>query len=131
MFSKRFKIISLLSILINILHGVEVSQTHFYVSNPNFYPYTKLFNSIPEAVYYVQHGALYIALIAFFFFILGGKWRFIPLALFGVLLISETHHFIGSLLSMSYQSGMITSGLFIIMSYFYIKQLIKEYKSIK
>jgi hypothetical protein len=128
MFSKRFKIISLLSILLNILHGVEVSQTHFYVSNPNFYPYTKLFNSIPEAVYYVQHGFLYVALIVSFFFILGGKWRFIPLCLYGMLLLSETHHFISSILSMSYQSGMITSGLFIIMSYIYLKELYKEFK---
>jgi len=128
MFSKGFKIISLLSILLNILHGVEVSQTHFYVSNPDFYPYTKLFNSIPEAVYYVQHGALYIGLIALFLFLLGGKWRFIPLSLYGILLLSETHHFISSILSMSYQSGMITSGLFVIMSYIYLKELYREFK---
>ncbi len=128
--SKRFKIIIGLGILLNILHGIEVSQTHFFISNPNFYPYTKLFTTIPEAVYYVQHGLMYSFLVIFFFFILGGKWRIIPLVLFGILLVSETHHFFRSIISMSYQSGMITSGLFIVISYFYIKQFILEYKSI-
>lgn len=128
--SKKFKIIIGLAVLLNILHGVEVSLTHFYITNPNFYPYTKLFTTIPEAVYYVQHGMLYLSLILFFFFILGGKWRLIPFAFFGYLLVAETHHFFRSIISLSYQSGMITSGLFIIMSYFFIKQLIHEYKNI-
>jgi len=130
MLSKKFKIIIGLVVLLNILHGVEVSQTHFIIKNPNFYPYTKLFNTIPEAVYYVQHGVLYLSLVIFLFFIFGGKWKLIPFTIFGVLLVSETHHFFRSILLFSYQSGMITSGLFIIMSYFFIKQLLYEYKSI-
>lgn len=128
--SKKFKVIIGLGVLLNILHGIEVSQTHFFISNPNFYPYTKSFSTIPEAVYYVQHGLLYSFLVIFFFFILGGKWRMVPFILFGILLISETHHFFRNIFSLSYQSGMITSGLFILMSYFYIKQLISEYKNI-
>ena len=130
MLTKKFKIIIGLSVLLNLFHGLEVSQTHFFITSPDFYPYTKLFNTIPEAVYYIQHALLYSALVIFFFFIIGGKWRLIPLILFGMLLVFETHHFFRSLISLSYQSGMVTSALFIIMSYFFLKQLIREYKNL-
>jgi hypothetical protein len=128
LFSNTFTKIAGFAVLLNLLHGLEVSQTNFFISNPNFYPYTKFFGSIPEAVYYVQHGVLYAMLVLFFFFLLGKKWSLVPLVLFGVLLVSETHHFFRSLYSMSYQSGMITSGLFIPISYLYIKQLVEEFK---
>lgn len=129
LFSNRFIILTGLGVLLNLLHGVEVSTTKFFISNPDFYPYTKLFNSIPEAVYYVQHGVLYGALVLFFFFVLGKKWMLIPFSLFALLLVSETHHLFRGILSMSYQSGMITSALFIPLAYLYIRQLVVEYRN--
>jgi hypothetical protein len=129
-FSKHFQNMTLLCILLNLLHGLEVSQTKFFVTNPNFYFYTHYFKTIPEAVYYVQHGFLYGALIIFLAcFVLGKKFKLVPLIYFGLLLVSETHHFFRSIFSFSYQSGMITSGLFIIASIFYIQALILEIKN--
>lgn len=122
--SKRFLIITCACVVLNIIHGFEVSMTGFYVTHPNFYPYTHFFSSIPEAVYYVQHGVGYVFLILMLFFIKGGKWSLIPLWLFALLLLSETHHFFRMLISGSYQGGAITSAIFIIASIFYIKELV-------
>ena len=66
-------------LILNILHGAEVSHTKFYESNPDFYPYTKYFETIPEAVYYVQHGWLYFLLFCVLCFVMGGRWVYIPL----------------------------------------------------
>ncbi len=129
--SKRFFVITLLCVALNIIHGLEVSMTGFYISNPNFYPYTRLFSSIPEAVFYVQHGVGYVFLVLMLFFIRGEKWSLIPLWLFALLLVSETHHFFRMLIAESYQSGAITSGIFIIASIFYINELVSLMKSNK
>lgn len=51
-----------LALVLNVVHGIEVSSTWFYRQFPNFYPYTKYFSSIPEAVRYMQHAALYLAI---------------------------------------------------------------------
>ena len=129
--SKRFFTIAFLCVVLNVIHGFEVSVTGFYKTNPDFYPYTRLFSSIPEAVYYVQHGVGYVFLILMLFFVKGGKWALVPLWLFALLLVSETHHFFRMLFAGSYQSGAITSAMFIVASIFYIKELVCVMKTRK
>lgn len=106
-------------------------MTGFYITNPDFYPYTHLFSSIPEAVYYVQHGVGYVFLLLMLFFIKGGKWSLVPLWLFAVLLVSETHHLFRMLIAGSYQSGAVTSAIFIVASIFYIKEVLLLMRSTK
>lgn len=123
-FSSKFKQSIFIGLVLNVIHGFEVSQTQFYVSNPDFYPYTKYFETIPEAVYYVQHAWLYLLLFFILCFVLGKKWIFMPLLFFGCLLVLETHHFFKGIVSLSYFSGMITSGLFIPIAYVYWKEFL-------
>ena len=127
----RFFSITLLCVVLNIVHGCEVSMTGFYETHPDFYPYTHLFSSIPEAVWYVQHGVGYVFLVLMLFFIKGGRWSLVPLWMFAVLLVSETHHFFRMLLAGSYQSGAVTSAIFVVASILYIKELVLLMKSNK
>ncbi len=123
-YTKKFKNYVLIGLILNVLHGIEIAQTKFYVSNPDFYPYTKYFETIPEAVYYVQHGWLYFLIFLILCFVLEKKWILVPLLFLGYILTVEIHHFIKGVMSWAYFSGMITSGLFIPLAYLYWKELI-------
>ncbi len=70
-FRLNFEKVLGLTLLLHIIHGVEVSQTDFVWTHPDFYPYTKLFTTIPEAVYYVQHGGIYICLLMIWCMVMG------------------------------------------------------------
>ncbi len=128
MVSKRFQLILILSIVLNYLHGVECISTKFYEVNPNFYGMTNYFHSIHESVYFVFHVSFWIFILLALFLIKGGKWVFIPLALYGTVFFTEAHHFIKGFMLKHYYPGMITSILFPILGFFYWKELLVEWK---
>jgi len=128
-YSHTFQKLVLWSLLLNIMHWVEVSQTKFFISNPDFYPYTKYFESIPEAVYYVQHWGLYLVILVIVLFVLGKRWVLVPLFWLWVLNTLEVHHFFRAIDSWWYESWMVTSFLFLILSIFYRKEFQQLYRS--
>lgn len=128
MVSGSFQTIFILSFLLHCAHGVECMKTKFYQREPNFYFFTHYFKSIPESVYVVVHGSLYLFILFTFFLLKGGIWIMIPLGLYGTVFFSEFHHFIKGLKQKKYYPGMITSFFFPILGVFYWLELLKLWK---
>lgn len=131
MLSKRFQVVLILSLLLNYLHGAECIVTKFYELQPNFYFFTKYFQSNHESVYFVFHGAFWVFILLAFFLLKGGKWTFIPLVLYGVVFFTEFHHFVRGAMLMQYYPGMITSLFFPILGVFYWKEVLLLWKKLK
>lgn len=125
MISHSFGVILLLSILLNYMHGIECVKTKFWDIEPNIYFFTRKFTSIPESVYFVFHGSFWVFILLAFFLLLGGRWIFIPLVIYGTVFFTESHHFIKGLKQREYYPGMITSFFFPITGLFYWIELIK------
>ena len=125
MISQSFLIVFLLSIVLNVLHGIECIKTKFWDIEPHIYFYTKYFKSIPQAIYFEKHINLYFSLFMIFSLLLGGKWMFIPFLLYGTIFITEFHHFLKAVKHRKYYSGAITSFFFPILGIFYFLELIK------
>ena len=124
MVSTSFAIIFLLSVLLHYAHGVECVKAKFYEAEPNFYFFTRKLKTIPESVYFVFHGSFWLFILLAFFLLLGGRWIFIPLCLYGLLFLTEGHHFIKAAQRKKYYPGAITSVLFPILGVLYWFQLI-------
>lgn len=124
MFSSQFFIILFLSIVLNYLHGLECIKTKFWEKEPHFYFFTRKFKTIPESVYFVFHGWFWVFILLSFLLLLGGRWIFIPLGLYGTVFFTEFHHFIKGLIKRKYYPGMITSFFFPIIGIFYWIELI-------
>lgn len=127
MISKQISKIILLSLILNILHMIEVVWSHFPTLAYN--GVASKFSSIENAVYYSSHIPLYILLTIFFlshaypktlkWFLIAYTWVF----------ISESHHFIHALLVRGYYPGAITSLLYIVLGYFYVRHLRHDFKN--
>ncbi len=128
MISGQFAIILFISILLHYLHGAECIKLKFWETEPHFYFFTRKFKSIPESVYFVFHWSFWVFLLFAFFLLLGGRWIFIPLVLYGTTFVTEFHHFVKGIIKKRYYSGMITSFFFPIVGIFYWIDLIKMWK---
>ncbi len=119
--SKQVSKIILLSLILNVLHMIEVVWSNF--PTIAYGGIANKFSSLENAVYYSSHIPLYILLTIFFlshaypktlkWCLVGYSWVF----------ISESHHFIHALLIRGYYPGAITSFLYIVLGYFYVRQL--------
>jgi len=124
--SKKLSKILLLSLMLNILHMVEVVQSNF----PTI-AYGRIvtnFSSMENAVYYSSHIPLYILLTIFF--LSHAYPKTLKWCLFGYswVFISESHHFIHALLIRGYYPGTITSFLYVVLGYFYVRQLRYDFR---
>jgi len=128
MLTKRFQFIFILSIFLNWLHGVECTLTKYYEVGPIFFNY---FHTLPETAYFSFHITLYIFLILAYFLLKGGTWIFIPLILYGTVFITEFHHFIRGITTLSYYPGMITSFFFPFLGIFYWMALVRLWGKIR
>ena len=124
-FSKQFKYALLWSVLLTYAHSAEVIITRFYETAPNFFPFTHLFTSIPQAVYFVQHGIAWIFILFILLIVFDSRFILIGLYAFGISLIIETHHFFKMIMHWQYYPGAITSFLFIFTAYYFFRHISK------
>ncbi len=128
MITKKLQYIFLLSILLFYLHGLEEVVTGFYSVDPTFHWLASQFDTIKQAAYYVFHFWWWLLLPIVFLLMKGGKWAYIVLALYGLVLVNESYHFIRTLIVWQYFPGTITALGFPIIAVFYWKELIINWK---
>lgn len=125
--SKKVSKIILLSLILNILHMIEVVWSHF--PTIAYAGIASKFSSVENAVYYSSHIPLYLFLTIFFVshaYPKTLKWCLIS---YSWVFISESHHFIHALLIRGYYPGAITSFLYIVLGYLYVRQMWHDFKN--
>ena len=133
MISKRLKLFFLLSIPLFVIHGLEEYFTGFYNIDPMFKFVFQYFENVPvfEATFLLFQIMLWLLLIVAFFLILGGKWPLRLMIIFGFVLIFEIHHIIRAVVEWGYYPGTITALLFPILAFFFLKELINNFKELE
>jgi len=131
MISNKLKRIIVLSIALFYLHGLEEILTGFHIQDPFIEFFSSLFMNVPEAVYYVSHVLWWIFVPVLLLLLLGGKWVYRVLAVFGIVYVLELHHVLKALLASQYYSGMITAFFYPVFGYFYWRTLIHDWQSNK
>lgn len=70
--------------------------------------YASWFRTPEGAAVAAMVGAGFLVLLFMFLMFLGGKWRVIPPIFFGLLFLSEIHHFLGAVKAERYYPGAVT-----------------------
>ncbi len=127
MISGKLKKITIISLIVIYLHGIEEIIMGFWKIDSVMTILANHFESIPKAVYYSTHIPFWLLLLPMFLLVLGGRWVLRMMMLFGVIFFIELHHIIGALLiTKSYYPGMLTAFLYPIIGFFYWRELISN-----
>ncbi len=122
--SDKLQKIILLSLLLNLLHMIEVYSTGYYLTG--FGALEPFFANMSSAIYFSSHIFLYLGITLFFLSHINKKFFTLGLVAYSWVFISESHHFIRAILTGSYFPGSITSLLYIVIGIAYITQLRSE-----
>lgn len=125
MISKSLSKIILVSFGLHLLHMVEVVWSGFPALA--YSEIAERFASINDAIYYSSHLPLYAGFMLFYFshrYVKVLKWSLVAYAW---VFISESHHCIRAMLNQQYYPGALTSFVYIIVGFFYIRQLNKDF----
>ncbi len=129
MISTKLKKLLGISLLLIYAHGLEEIITGFYPSDRYMIFFSSLFASIPQATYWISHLLFWVFLLISYLLVIGGRWKYFVLALFGTIFFIELHHPIDAFLTGGYYPGMITALIYPFIGFFYWKQLITDWKS--
>ena len=127
--SDHLKKILLYSLLLNLLHMAEVILSGYYLFG--FKSLEGSFANTSSAIYFSSHIFLYLGISIFVLSHINKSFLKYSLIGYSWIFISESHHMIKSLISLSYFPGSITSMLYIILGIFYVLELIRQIKKKK
>ncbi|OGG29407.1 hypothetical protein A2971_03910 [Candidatus Gottesmanbacteria bacterium RIFCSPLOWO2_01_FULL_46_21] len=128
MVSSKLKKILLISLLLIYAHGLEEIITGFYPRDRYMIFFSSLFTDVPQATYWISHTMIWFFFFISFLLVIGGRWKFIVLALFGSIFFIELHHSIDALLTNGYYPGMITATFYPVVGIFYWRQLLIDWR---
>ncbi len=129
--SKKLKVVLFISVILNWLHFAEIVATKYFLDSSAFtYKLADFLGTKYESTYYSFHVTLYLFLTLFILLLIQPKWLKFILAMYSWILISETHHVFSTISHGHYQSGSITSFLYLILAFVYIRTLFSEWKSL-
>jgi len=128
MFSKRFVVILFTTVLLIYIHMFEEIKGDFYHVDSTLLFLSSLFKDIPQSTYFMGETVFRIMLLLLALITLGKKWALWVFTLYGVLLIAETDHLIKAIQTKNYYPGSITALLIVVSSFFYWKELLREWK---
>ncbi len=129
MISKKLKILTAIALVLVYAHGAEEIATGFWKTPSIFTSLFSQFSSIQQAGYYSLHITFWLLLIPMFLLILGGRSALVAMGIFGLIFFNEIHHMFGAfLITQGYYPGVITSVLYLIVGFFYWKELIRLFK---
>lgn len=131
MMTKRFQKIFLISIPLFIAHGLEEYFTGFYdidgFSRFVFGPLNSM--PTPQATFLLFQILLWLFLLTSFLLLVGGKWKLRLMFVLGLVFLFEIHHLVKAIYWQRYYPGVITEIPFLIVGYFFWKELIKNLRS--
>lgn len=107
----------------------EVVLSGYYLFG--FESLSSSFQNMSSAIYFSSHIFLYLGIFAFVLSHINKTFFKYSLIAYSWIFISESHHIFKSLLSLEYYPGSITSFLYVVLGYFYIRQLVKDIKTKK
>lgn len=131
MVSKKLKTIFLISVILFYIHGIEEVMNNFYHVDSFILGIANFFNTIPQAVYWISHTAWWSLLVIVLLFLVGGRWVLHLMAVYGLVLIFESHHLIKALTVSGYYPGVVTALFFPIIAFFFWRELVKLYRNIE
>ncbi len=126
--SKRLWNIIVTSLFLNVAHMVEVVLSGYYKFG--FQSFDSYFETTSSAIYFASHIPIYFFITLFF---LSHKFKQLfkyCLAGYGWIFVSETHHFVRSIVALSYFPGTITSLFYLVLGLFYFYALSKDWSKI-
>ncbi len=127
--SKNLKKILLISLVLNLVHMIEVILSGYYLFG--FESFSSSFQNMSSAIYFSSHIFLYLGISVFVLSHLNKNFFKYSLIAYSWVFISESHHIVRSAISLEYFPGSLTSLLYVVLGYFYITQLFKDLKSKK
>lgn len=110
------------------IHGIEERLTHFYQYDPLTQFISRIFDSIPQGVYWTFNVTWWLLLAVALAFLAGEKWTLRILTLYGLVFIFELSHIIPALISWSYYPGLLSALVYCLVGIFYWRELIKTWK---
>ncbi len=129
MITRRLKIIVFLSVILMILHGIEEIYQGFYETYALFETVGRMFSTKEEALFIGFQVTWWIVLILFFVLLLGEKWRFRVLLLYGLVLLYETQHVYSAIIKREYYPGVITALLILPLGVAFWREVYLNYRS--
>lgn len=129
MISKKLKIIFLVSIIFFYIYGIEEVMNNFYHVDSFILGIANFFDTIPQAVYWISHMAWWLLLVIVLLFLIGGRWMLHLMAVYGLILVFESHHLIKAFMVSAYYPGMVTALFFPVIAFFFWRELLKLYRS--
>jgi len=131
MITKKLKNLLVIALVLIYLHGFEEILTGFQYNDIFMVSIANLFATQTLAVYWVLHIVFWLLLPLFILLAFDGKWKYIPLAIFGLIWFVEIHHLVKALIAMSYYPGMVTAFFYPIFGVFYWRELYNNWITIK
>lgn len=134
MITNKLKYLFGLSILLFIAHGIEEISTGFYsVDAWDQFLFATYFSSLSasEAMFITFQIMIWLFFVGVFLLLLSERIRLYILALVGVIYLYELHHPIEAFVAGGYYPGLMTSLPFPVVAFFFWKEWIKNYKTIK
>lgn len=129
MITKRFKTITLLSVAVMILHGIEEIHQNFFEHYTLFKTLSRTFDSKEEALFIAFQITFWGVLLLFYAVTLSEKWRFRVLMIFGIILLYENQHIVEAVFTRTYYPGLITALIILPLSLFYWWEIYLHYKN--
>ena len=131
MVSNKLKNLFLLSIPLFIVHGIEEYLTKFYDVYPllNFKWTENMFYSIPQATFLTVQIMWWLLLLIAYVLLRRDKGTLYLMILVGLIYIYELTHILSAIIIQGYTPGFITAILFPFITFFYWKELIKNWRN--
>ena len=131
MISKRLKNIFLLSLLLIYSHGVEEIIGGFQHFDSFMVFGAKYFGTTPEVFYWISHLVFWILLPTLFLLFRNRRIGLVLISMFGLIFFIEIHHIIKGITANRYYPGMTTALFYPVIGFFFWKELIKNWRTVK
>lgn len=133
MVSYRLRIFFFISALLFTLHGIEEYLTDFHHVDLSFkFVFAPLLiGDASRAAFVTFQVMIWILLWISFIILQGRKWLLRLLFVFGIVMIFELHHLFEAVIKQSYYPGALTALFFPLVAFFYWKELLREFNTLK
>ncbi|HBQ51305.1 TPA: hypothetical protein DD690_04990 [Candidatus Daviesbacteria bacterium] len=129
MASNKLNSLFLISLLLIYLHGFEEIIGGFPSSDSFIIYGGRYFGTTPENFYWIFHTIYWLLLPILFILFHIKRIGLFLMTLFSFVFIFESHHILKAIIINDYYPGVITAIFYPIIGFFFLRQLIKDWKN--